>query len=109
MYVVNGVTTPCLARKCTARSLDSGLTQPGRIRIDNEERPAFVGGLVVRFEVCVRIAADSPQQWPQSDLPLVETRAFLFVDTRSLSSTSRSRTHTCHNAAHPTIRHSVFS
>jgi len=33
------------------------------------EQALRVGGLVGRFEACVRIAADFPQQWPQGDLP----------------------------------------
>ena len=47
-------------------------TRASLIRIESklthtEGRTAFVGDLVVRFEACVRIAADFPQQWPQSD------------------------------------------
>jgi len=37
-----------------------------------EANLVVVGGLRGRFEACVRIAADFPQQWPQKDLPWSE-------------------------------------
>jgi len=40
-----------------------------------------LGSLVGRFEACVRIAADFPQQWRQSEpCSLLEIVAVLFVD-----------------------------
>jgi len=44
VYVVDGITTPCLTKKCTARSLDSGLTQTSRIRINAQRRKTCLCG-----------------------------------------------------------------
>jgi len=56
----------------------------------------IVGSLVGCFEACVRIAADFPQQWSQSDLPrsepLLEIVAALFVDRVLACLTSKSVT-----------------
>jgi len=71
MYVLNENTTPCLAQNSTARSVDSGFTFRNQIDAHRSSR-VVVGGLVGRFEACARIAADYPQQWPQSDLPQSE-------------------------------------
>jgi len=34
VYVVNGITAPCLTKNCTPRSVESGFSHPGRIWID---------------------------------------------------------------------------
>jgi len=80
VYVVNGITTPCLAKKI---ALSTPSTRVSLIRVEFEsthtEAGLFgVGGLVAWLEACVRIEGNFPQYWPQSDLsrfePLVETK-----------------------------------
>ena len=63
MYVVNGITTPCLAKRIALRSPS---TRVSLIRVEFESTHTKaglvgVGGLVTLREACVRIAGDFPQ------------------------------------------------
>ena len=80
VYVVNGITTPCLTKKISLRTPS---THVSLIRIEFESTHTEaglvgVGGLVAWLEACV----DFPQWWSHSDLsrfePPIGSRAFLF-------------------------------
>jgi len=83
MYVLNENTTHCREKNSTARFFNWVSLFEFKSTF-TEASFVVVGGLVGHFKACVRIAADFPQQWPQSDLlrsaPLLEIVAVLFVN-----------------------------